>query len=132
MVAESGGRGGKSGSTLTEAIGSPAGEPQGKLSQRSPGSVPYPRDRTELVMDEGSRTNLCADARSHGTPSSGERHRTDQRHKDASSSDNESDFYEEIDVSCTEGMDYPTTKGGSRFHVLSDDFTSPPVVRREV
>lgn len=110
--------GGRSGSNLTEAIGSPVREPQGKLSQRSlspGGSVSYSVDRTELVMDESARTNLCTDVRSHGTPASGERHRTDHHHKDGSSSDNESDFYEEIDVSCTpESMDYPTAKGAFR------------------
>lgn len=118
LIVAEGGRSGKSGSNLTEAIGSPVREPQGKLSQRScvsPGSMSYSRDRTELVMDEGTRTNLCTDVRSHGTPSSGGRHRTDHHHKEASSSDNESDFYEEIDVSCTpESMDYPTAKGGFR------------------
>lgn len=113
-IVTEGGRSCKSGSNLTEAIGSPVREPQGKLSQRSclsPDS--YSRDRAELVMDESSRTTLCADVRSHGTPSSGERHRSDHHHKDGSSTDNESDFYEEIDVSCTpESMDYPTAKGG--------------------
>lgn len=113
-IVTEGGRSCKSGSNLTEAIGSPVREPQGKLSQRSclsPDS--YSRDRAELVMDESTRTTLCADVRSHGTPSSGERHRSDHHHKDGSSTDNESDFYEEIDVSCTpESMDYPTAKGG--------------------
>lgn len=125
IVAE-GGRSGKSGSNLTEAIGSPVREPQGNLSQRSclsPGSGSY---RTEVVMDESTRTNLCTDVRSHGTPSSGER--TDHHHKDGSSSDNESDFYEEIDVSCTpESMDYPSAKGG--FHVV---LKSRPVMQSKI
>lgn len=140
MVAE-GGRGGKSGSNLTEAIGSPVREPQGKLSQRScvsPGSMSYSRDRTELVMDASTRTNLCADVRSHGSPSPGERHRADHHHhKEASSSDNESDFYEEIDVSCTpESMDYPTAKGGfrrqRRFRVVGNDLSSRPVMQSKI
>ena len=117
IVAE-GGRSGKSASNLTEAIGSPVREAQGKLSQMSclsPGSVSYSRDRTELLMDESARPNLCAGTRLHGTPSSGEKHRTGHQHKDGSSSDSESDFYEEIDVSCTpESLDYPTAKGGFR------------------
>lgn len=110
-----GGKLGKSASNLTEAIGSPAREPQGKLGHRSclsPGAAPYSRDRTEVVMEESARRNLCADMRPVGTSSSGERHRIDHRHKDGSSSDTESDFYEEIDVSCTpESMDYPSAKG---------------------
>lgn len=113
MLAE-GGQLGKSGSHLTEAIGSPAREPQGKPGHRtclSPGAAPYSRDRTEVVIEESARRNMCADMRPVGTSSSGERHRTDH-HKDGSSSDTESDFYEEIDVSCTpESMDYPTAKG---------------------
>ncbi|XP_036947916.1 homeobox even-skipped homolog protein 1 [Acanthopagrus latus] len=106
---------GKSASNLTEAIGSPAREPQGKPGHRSclsPGAAPFSRDRTEVVMEESARRNMCADMRPVGTSSSGERHRIDHHHKDGSSSDTESDFYEEIDVSCTpESMDYPSAKG---------------------
>lgn len=110
-----GGQLGKNGSNLPEAIGTPGREPLGKPGSRSclsPGAAPYSRDRTELV--EGSpRRNVCADARPVSTSLSIERHRTDRAHKDGSSSDTESDFYEEIDVSCTpESMDYPTSKGG--------------------
>lgn len=114
MLAE-GGQLGKSGSNLSGAIGSPVREPQGKPGHRSclsPGGAPYSRDRTEVVMEESARRNMCAEMRPVGTSSSGERHRTDHLHKDGSSSDTESDFYEEIDVSCTpESMDYPTAKG---------------------
>lgn len=114
MLAE-GGQLGKSGSNLSGAIGSPVRETQGKPGHRSclsPGAAPYSRDRTEVVMEESARRNMCADMRPVGTSSSGERHRTDHHHKDGSSSDTESDFYEEIDVSCTpESMDYPTAKG---------------------
>ncbi|XP_077446836.1 homeobox even-skipped homolog protein 1 [Stigmatopora argus] len=55
--------------------------------------------RTEAVMEmELARRTL------------GERPRG-SRHQDGSSSDTESDFYEEIDVSCTpESMDYPSNK----------------------
>ncbi|XP_062292353.1 homeobox even-skipped homolog protein 1 isoform X2 [Scomber scombrus] len=111
MLAE-GGQLGKSGSNLSER--SPMRESQGKPGHRSclsPGAVPYSRDRTEVVVEESARRNMCADMRPLGTSSSGERHRTDHPHKDGSSSDTESDFYEEIDVSCTpESMDYPTAK----------------------
>lgn len=114
MLAE-GGQLGKNGSNLSEAIGSPAREPQGKPGHRgclSPGAAHYSRDRNELVAEESARRNMCADVRPVGTSSSGERHQTDHHHKDGSSSDTESDFYEEIDVSCTpESMDYPTAKG---------------------
>lgn len=117
MLAE-GGQRGKSGPNLTEAIGSPVREAQGKPVHRSclsPGSAPYSRDRTELVMEESARRSLCSDMRPVGTSSSGERHRADHHRKDGSSSDTESDFYEEIDVSCTpESMDYPTAKGRFR------------------
>lgn len=113
MLAE-GGQLAKSGSNLTEAIGSPVREPQGKSVHRSclsPGAAPYSRDRTEEV-EESARRNMSADMRPVGMSSSSERHRTDHPHKDGSSSDTESDFYEEIDVSCTpESMDYPTAKG---------------------
>lgn len=110
MLSE-GGRHAKSGSNLSGAIGSP-GKTAGHRSCLSPGAAPYPRERTEAV-EESARRNVCADMRPVGSSSSGERHRTDHPHKDGgSSSDTESDFYEEIDVSCTpESMDYPTAKG---------------------
>lgn len=113
MLAE-GGQLGKSGSNLSE--GSPMRESQGKPGHRSclsPGAAPYSRDRTEVVVvEESARRNMCADMRPLGTSTSGERHRAVHPHKDGSSSDTESDFYEEIDVSCTpESMDYPTAKG---------------------
>lgn len=112
-----GGRSGKSGSHLTEAVGSPVREAPGKLSRRSclsPGSVFRSRDRTGPATErDAHRTDLCADARSHGAPSSGERRRAEHRRGDGSSSDNESDFYEEIEVSCTpESADYPADQGG--------------------
>ncbi|XP_029299344.1 homeobox even-skipped homolog protein 1 isoform X2 [Cottoperca gobio] len=113
MLAE-GGQLGKSGSNLSGAIGSPVREQQGKPGHRSclsSGAAPYSRDRAEVVMEESARRNMRADMRPVGTSSSGERHRRDHPHKDGSSSDTESDFYEEIDVSCTpESMDYPTAK----------------------
>lgn len=116
MLAE----GGQLGKNGPKATGSPVREPQGKQSHRSclsPVSAPYSRERTELVMEESARRNMCSDMRSVGTSSSGERHRTDHHRKDVSSSDTESDFYEEIDVSCTpESMDYPTAKGRSARH----------------
>lgn len=114
MLAEGGGQHAKSASNLSEGIGSPVREPQGKhRSCLSPGAAPFSRDRSELAAaEESARRNMCADARAIGTSSSGDRQRADHPHKDGSSSDTESDFYEEIDVSCTpESMDYPTSKG---------------------
>lgn len=117
MLAE-GGRLSKSGSTLSE--GSPMRGSQGKPGHRSclsPGAAPYSRDRTDVVVEESARRNMCADMRPLNTSSSGDRHRIDPPHKDGSSSDTESDFYEEIDVSCTpESMDYPTAKGRYEEH----------------
>ncbi|XP_034560072.1 LOW QUALITY PROTEIN: homeobox even-skipped homolog protein 1 [Notolabrus celidotus] len=115
MLAE-GGQLSKSGSNLPDAVGSPElRDQQGKPGHRgclSPGAAPYSRDRTEGMVEENARRNLCADMRPVGSSSSGNRHRTDHLHKDGSSSDTESDFYEEIDVSCTpESMDFPTARG---------------------
>lgn len=122
MLAE-GGQLGKSVANLTEAIGTPVREPQGKPVHRSclsPASAPYSRDRTELVMEESARRNMCSDMRPVDTSSPG---LTDHHRKDGSSSDTESDFYEEIDVSCTpESMDYPTTKGRIRDWHAIDGF----------
>lgn len=120
---------GKNASGLSDASGNSAREPQGKQSLLhrgclSPGAaaaaaVPYSRDRSDLlVVEENGRRNMCAaDGRPLGASSTGERHRSDHPLKDGSSSDTESDFYEEIDVSCTpEGMDYTSGKG-RRVHV---------------
>jgi len=90
-----GGQLGKNGSNLSEAIGSPVREQQGKPGHKrrlSPAAAPYSRDRTELVVEESARRNMCADVRAVSTSSSGERHRADPPHKDGSSSDTESDF----------------------------------------
>ncbi|XP_076006143.1 homeobox even-skipped homolog protein 1 isoform X2 [Genypterus blacodes] len=111
-----GGQLGKNASNLSGGIGSPVREAQGKTAGHrsclSPGAVPYSRERTEAAAaEESTRRNVCADMRPVGSSSSGGRHRTDHPHRDGSSSDTESDFYEEIDVSCTpESMDYPTAK----------------------
>ncbi|XP_062301769.1 homeobox even-skipped homolog protein 1 [Osmerus eperlanus] len=105
---------GKTGSNLSEAIGSPVREPRGKIVHRnctSPGASPCSRDRADEEVDS-TRRSLCADVRPVIMSSSTERPRHDHNNKDGSSTDTESDFYEEIDVSCTpESMDYPNGKG---------------------
>lgn len=131
---------GKNASGLSDASGNSAREPQGKQSLLhrgclSPGAaaaaaVPYSRDRSDLlVVEENGRRNMCAaDGRPLGASSTGERHRSDHPLKDGSSSDTESDFYEEIDVSCTpEGMDYTSGKG-RRVHVREAVFKLQVIV----
>lgn len=120
MLAEGGQLGtavGKTGSNLSEAVGSPERESQGKTVHRnytSPGSAPYSRDRADEEV-EGAQGRVCADVRPVGMSSSTERRRIDHTNKEISSSDTESDFYEEIDVSCTpESMDYPNGKGNEK------------------
>lgn len=115
-----GGPFGKKDSSMPKATGSPVREPQGYRRCISPGDVAFPRDRTELGADETVRRNVCADARPVGRAASVERRRCDKPRRDGSSSDTESDFYEEIDVSCTpESMDYPTAKGGFELFIYS-------------
>lgn len=88
-----------------------AGEPQGKQGHRgclSPGAAaaPYSRERAELLLVEEEEEEEAEEG------SARRKRRGEQPRKNGSSSDTESDFYEEIDVSCTpESMDYPTAKG---------------------
>lgn len=78
-----------------------SGNAQGKPGHRGCVS-PYSRDTSE----ERIRSVAAPSANAERQPGG------EQTHKDGSSSDPESDFYEEIDVSCTpESMDYPTAKG---------------------
>lgn len=89
-------------------VGNASGDTGSPRACVSPGAAPRSRDRTEAGSEQGARRSMCAD-----TSSTGDRHRGDH----GSSSDTESDFYEEIDVSCTpESMDYPTGKGKTLEH----------------
>lgn len=73
---------------------------------------PYSRDTSEERIGSVAAPSANAERQPGG----------EQTHKDGSSSDPESDFYEEIDVSCTpESMDYPTAKGRTLMEI---DFRS--------
>ncbi|KAJ0003556.1 hypothetical protein NQD34_008654 [Periophthalmus magnuspinnatus] len=81
-----------------------AGEAQGKPGHRGCMSPYSSRDTSEERIRSVGASSAGADI---SRQPAGE-----QTHKDGSSSDPESDFYEEIDVSCTpESMDYPSAKG---------------------
>ncbi|XP_026145690.1 homeobox protein XHOX-3-like [Carassius auratus] len=100
----------KTGSNSTEATGDPMRKlPNKPINQNSP--VPYSQN---LVDDTtmGQRSGKYGDVSLASKPSAPDRDLSDIPNKDASSSDAESDLYEEIDVSCTpESMDYPSGQG---------------------
>ncbi|KAL4629717.1 homeobox even-skipped protein 1-like [Arapaima gigas] len=104
---------GKIGSNLSEAVGSPDQEAQEKVFLHrnclSPRSVPSSRKRADEEVED-----IRSDIRPGGVASSSGKAQSELTNKGHSSSDTESDFYEEIDVSCTpDSMDYPSGKGGS-------------------
>ncbi|KAG9332009.1 hypothetical protein JZ751_016236 [Albula glossodonta] len=107
---------GKIGANLSEAVGSPVQEPQEKMIHRScasPRSVPPTRERADGEVED-ARSGVCSDIRPGGVPSIAGKAQIEVSNKDHSSSDTESDFYEDIDVSCTpESMEYPNGKGRS-------------------
>ncbi|XP_035284495.1 homeobox even-skipped homolog protein 1 [Anguilla anguilla] len=107
---------GKIGANLSEAVGSPVQEPQEKMIHKncgSPRSAPLSRDRADGEVED-ARSGACSNISPGGVPSAAGRARSELRNKEHSSSDTESDFYEEIDVSCTpESMEYPNGKGRS-------------------
>lgn len=106
---------GKIGANLSEAAGSPVQEPQGLMVHRSCAS---PRS----VPDGEVGDARSGDISPRGHPSAAGKTHSEFRHKDHSSSDTESDFYEEIDVSCTpESMEYPNGKGEA--DILSGFYT---------
>ncbi len=95
----------KTSSNSTEATG----DPMRKLS-----SVPYSQNLVDDVT-MGQRSAKYGDVTLASKPSAPDRDLSDIPNKDASSSDAESDLYEEIDVSCTpESMDYPRGQGKTR------------------
>ncbi|XP_030645437.1 homeobox even-skipped homolog protein 1 [Chanos chanos] len=103
----------KTAPNLSEAVGSSMCEPQEKpvhSNGRSPNSLPYSQETVEIT--DGTRGGVCADVRPTGKLPKLVKDLPDLPTKEASSSDTESDFYEEIDVSCTpENMEYPSGKG---------------------
>ncbi|KAM6958883.1 homeobox even-skipped homolog protein 1 [Aplochiton taeniatus] len=102
----------KSDSNLSKAVESSAREPHGKKGHGECLIPPYSREIANEEM-KSARRSLCADMRPIVMSSSSERQRNDSATKEGSSSDTESDFYEEIDVSCTpESMEYPKGRGG--------------------
>ncbi|KAK7898561.1 hypothetical protein WMY93_019414 [Mugilogobius chulae] len=93
------------------------------------------RDRcfSRDASEERIRTVGASTAGSGGAPGSaemsrqpGEKQQQQQlAHKDGSSSDPESDFYEEIDVSCTpESMDYPRKRVQTETHLTTTTITT--------
>lgn len=102
----------KTGSNLTEATGDPMRKlPDKQINQNRLSPVPYSQN---LVDDatKGHRSAKYGDVTLASKPSAPDRDLSDIPNKEASSSDAESDLYEEIDVSCTpESMDYPSGQG---------------------
>jgi len=102
----------KTSSNLTEATGDPMRKlPDKQINQNRLSPVPYSQN---LVDDatKGHRSAKYGDVTVASKPSAPDRDLSDIPNKEASSSDAESDIYEEIDVSCTpESMDYPSGQG---------------------
>lgn len=111
----------KTGSNSTEATGDMRKLPDKSINQNSLSPVSYSQN---LVDDAtmGQRSGKYGDVSLASKPSAPDRDLSDIPNKDASSSDAESDLYEEIDVSCTpESMDYPSGQGkncGSWYYCL--------------
>lgn len=99
-------------SNLTEATGDPMRKlPDKPVNQNRLSPVPF----SQNLMDDatkGHRSAKYGDVTLASKPSAPDRDLSDIPNKEASSSDAESDLYEEIDVSCTpESMDYPSGQG---------------------
>ncbi|XP_076157512.1 homeobox even-skipped homolog protein 1 [Alosa pseudoharengus] len=108
-------RGTISGAELTDTTRSPAREPHQKALQGtcpSPRSPSYLQSGSESVMMEGSRNGKYGDTRPAGKSSPIIGDKPERPNKEPCSSSEESDFYEEIDVSCTtDSMEYPDKQG---------------------
>lgn len=105
-------------STGSSTGSSPAREQsstQGKLVKPSP----FSRERAKLLMMEEQQEHEGEEQEEEEKEEASERRNVraaeapgQRDRRDGSSSDTESDFYEEIDVSCTpESMDYPAGRG---------------------
>jgi len=108
----------KTSSNLTEATGDPMRKlPDKQINQNRLSPVPYSQN---LVDDatKGHRSAKYGDVTVASKPSAPDRDLSDIPNKEASSSDAESDLYEEIDVSCTpESMDYPSGQGKKKIRL---------------
>lgn len=106
----------KTGSNLTEAPGDPLRKlPDKPINQNSLSPVSYSQSSVDDAT-KGHRSAKYGDVTLSSKPSLPDRDLSDIPNKDASSSDAESDLYEEIDVSCTpESMDYPNGQGKKNY-----------------
>lgn len=113
LMRADGGQIGKTGSNFSEGAGDPMRELTDKpihQNSLSPCTVSYSRNLDETI--KGHRSAKCGDVGLDSKPSAPDRELSDTHNKETSSSDAESDLYEEIDVSCTpESMDYPSGQG---------------------
>ncbi|XP_073786602.1 homeobox even-skipped homolog protein 1 isoform X2 [Danio rerio] len=102
----------KTGSNLTEAPGDPLRKlPDKPITQNRLSPLPYSQSSVDDAT-KGHRSAKYGDVTLSSKPSLPDIDLSDIPNKDASSSDAESDLYEEIDVSCTpESMDYPNGQG---------------------
>lgn len=108
-------RGTISGAEITEDAGSPVCEQHQRATQvgcPSPRSPSYLQSGADAVMMEGPRNGKFGDTRPVGKPLSVINDKPERPNKEPSSSSEESDFYEEIEVSCTtDRMEYPEKQG---------------------
>lgn len=115
-------RGTISGADMTEDSGSPVREPHQKVTQvgcPSPRSPSYLQSGSDAVVMEGARNGKFGDTRSAGKPLPVISDKPERPNKEPSSSSEESDFYEEIDVSCTtDSMEYPEKQGNPQLFPL--------------
>ncbi|XP_065138342.1 homeobox even-skipped homolog protein 1 [Paramisgurnus dabryanus] len=113
LMRAEGGQIGKTVSHFSEGTGDPMREHTDKpIRQNSVSPCPVSYSRNLDETRKGHRSAKCGDVGLDSKPSAPDRELSDIHNKETSSSDAESDLYEEIDVSCTpESMDYPSAQG---------------------